>query len=545
MKFTPPPDHGTLDTSYIADVLAALYRSGRTGALRVEKGVFLKTLYVQDGQVAYASSNAQSDRLGEVLVRHGLLTPEQLDDAMKRLQPDVSLGKVLVQLGYLSPKELVQGAHLQVAAVVDSLFQWTEGAYHFMEGPLPKQVVNLHIPLPALVLEYTARHAPVAWVRRYLPEDHEARASLLETFYRVQPEMTLPAEIEEVFTWLDGRSTVEEIAAQTGREAFFIAKVVVGLGVLGLAEVTLTPRPVSVPETVPAQPEPQTEAIPAPAETLRVASPEPAEVPPPAPEPVRPSEAPPSPTPPFTGVVTVPQRRYRRRAVAAVRLRRLAIAVFLAVLAVGLSGLALWVWRQGRSPQPAFTEVPTARPSPPPMPPAPSPVAPTSQEATKPSPTAPPSSPPAEAPAPAPSPTSPPAPAPSGPVTVETQAPSVPGPGPEVARLIEQGELPTAARRSSEWLRRQDPQAWTVQVELACRAETVLQALRQVRNPGQMYVLPKSFRGQPCYVIGYGVFSDPAAAEEARRTHLSEELLRQPSPPRVLSVRQILQLVGK
>lgn len=541
MKFTPPPDHGTLDAYYIADVLAALYRSGRTGALRVEKGVFLKTLYVQDGQVAYASSNAQSDRLGEVLVRHGLLTPEQLDDAMKRLQPDVSLGKVLVQLGYLSPKELVQGAHLQVAAVVDSLFQWTEGTYHFMEGPLPKQVVNLHIPLPALVLEYTARHALVAWVRRYLPEDHEARASLLETFYRVQPEMSLPSEVEEVFTWLDGQSTVEEIAARTGREAFFIAKVIVGLGVLGLAEVTLTPRPVSVPETVPVSSEsqpvsPPTKVPPTPTETLRVVTAE-MEAPRPEPEAPPPTRPPaPPPTQPLTGVVTVPQRHYRRRVAAAVRLRRVAVAVFLTVLALGLSGLALWVWRQGRSPQPVPTEVPPTRPPAPPAPVPPTPTAPAAEAPT----------PPTESLTPAPTP-SPPTPSGPPPVAVTVETPPAPGPGsgPEVAPLIEQRELSTAARRSSEWLRRQDPQAWTVQVELACRVETVVQALRQVRHPEQMYVLPKSFRDQPCYVIGYGVFSDPAAAEEARRTHLSEDLLRQPSPPRVISVRQIRRLAGE
>jgi outer membrane biosynthesis protein TonB len=531
VQFTPPPDHGTLDAYYIADVLAALYRSGRTGALRVERGVFLKTLYVQDGQVAYASSNAQSDRLGEVLIRHGLLTPEQLDDAMKRLQPDVSLGKILVQLGYLSPKELVQGAHLQVTAVVDSLFQWTEGTYHFMEGPLPKQVVNLHIPLPALVLEHTARHAPVAWVRRYLPEDQEARASLLEAFYRVQPEMNLPSNFEEVFTWLDGRSTVEEIAAQTGLEAFFVAKVIVGLGILGLAEVTLTPRPAPTLETAPAGPEalpvsPTTEAVPEPTETLSVEAPEP--------EPTTPSgEAPvPSPTRPFAGVVTVPQRRYRQRMAAAARLRRLAIAVFLTVLAVGLSGLALWLWLQGRSPQPTPLEVPVTRPLPS-SPPAPTPPAPSPEKPPMPSSAPSPPSPPVESPPPTPSP----------PVTVETRMPA--GPGPEVTRLIEQKDLPAAARRSSEWLRRQDPQAWTVQVELACRSETVLQALRQVRNPEQMYILPKSFRGQSCYVVGYGLFQDPSAAEEVRQTHLSEELLRQPSPPRVVSVRQLLRIAGE
>jgi hypothetical protein len=469
VQFTPPPDHGTLDAYYIADVLAALYRSGRTGALRVEKGVFLKTLYVQDGQVAYASSNAQSDRLGEVLIRHGLLTPEQLDDAMKRLQPDVSLGKVLVQLGYLSPKELVRGAHLQVMAVVDSLFQWTEGTYHFMEGPLPKQVVNLHISLPALVLEHTTRHAPVAWVRRYLPEDQEARASLLENFYRVQPEMNLPANFEEVFTWLDGRSTVEEIAAQTGLEASFVAKVIVGLGILGLAEVTLTPRPALTLETAPAGPEavpvsPATEVVPEPSETLSL------ETPAPKPEVSRPStpskEVPaPSPTQPFVGVVTVPQRRYRQQMAAAARLRRLAVAVLLTVLAVGLSGLALWLWLQSRSPQPTPMEGPVTRPLPSspsaPTPPTPSPEKPPmpssvpsspSVEPSPPSPSSPPTpTPPEPSPKESPAPSSPPSPpspsvqssppSPSPPGTAETRVSA--GPGPGITRLLDQEDLPT------------------------------------------------------------------------------------------------------
>ena len=75
-----------------------------TGMFRAERESIIKVIYFKEGEIAFASSNQPSDRLGEVLIKRGQLTREQLDMAMSKLEANVSLGCMLVELGYLSPK---------------------------------------------------------------------------------------------------------------------------------------------------------------------------------------------------------------------------------------------------------------------------------------------------------------------------------------------------------------------------------------------------------------------------------------------------------
>lgn len=264
------PDHGTLDHYYIADVFSALFQKKRTGALRLEKDSYLKIVYIADGQIAYASSNAKFDRLGEVLVRRGMLTREQLDDAMKRVEPGKSLGKVLVEIGYLSPKELVLGARLQVYTILDSLFQWDDGVYHFNEGPLPPQVVNLKIHIPSIVIDGVTNHARMEWIRKHIPGGHTASIELNETFYEFQPALELRPNVEEVISWCDGVHTIEEIAEKTGLNAFFIAKVMVALSVLqfGLLKLKEIPDAAAIEQT--SRAEEKTESPPQPVESEKL-----------------------------------------------------------------------------------------------------------------------------------------------------------------------------------------------------------------------------------------------------------------------------------
>ncbi len=249
------PDHGNLNEHYIADILAPIFTEKRTGTLRVEKGSYLKIVYFKDGKIAYATSNAQFDRLGEVLVRSGLLTHEQLEDAMKRMDQKTSLGKLLIQLGYLNPKELVQGARLQVYTIVDSIFQWDEGSYHFTEAPLPKQVVNLNIPIPAIYLDGISSHAPMTWLRKLIPEGYTASLLLNEQFYAIQSELELRPNVEEVISWFDGELTIEEIASKTGLNEFFIAKVMAALSKLSLGTLQLKAKPSAEGEEIPGESE--------------------------------------------------------------------------------------------------------------------------------------------------------------------------------------------------------------------------------------------------------------------------------------------------
>lgn len=96
----------------LADLLSVLHRSSKSGFLLFGFSDHEKAVYLHRGEVVFAASNQGVDRLGECLLRSGILTLEQLRDAEKRWDPKARLGKVLVERGVLTPRELWDGVKL-------------------------------------------------------------------------------------------------------------------------------------------------------------------------------------------------------------------------------------------------------------------------------------------------------------------------------------------------------------------------------------------------------------------------------------------------
>ncbi len=96
---------GSLSEVSFIEVLKDLSASNLTGMVRLETGPVIKVVYLQNGTIAFASSNEKTDRLTEVLKRAGKLTPEQIEHAQARIKANVSLGQTLVAFGYISPKD--------------------------------------------------------------------------------------------------------------------------------------------------------------------------------------------------------------------------------------------------------------------------------------------------------------------------------------------------------------------------------------------------------------------------------------------------------
>ena len=113
------------------------------------------TVYIKDGNIVFASSNLPEDRVGNILVHAGKLTPEQVEAALKfKGATRKKFGAIVVELGFLTPKELFDGLKLQVKEIIYSLFRWEEGAYHFTPGDLPRQTIPLVLD-PAQIISET------------------------------------------------------------------------------------------------------------------------------------------------------------------------------------------------------------------------------------------------------------------------------------------------------------------------------------------------------------------------------------------------------
>jgi hypothetical protein len=138
----------------LADLLSMVHAAGKSGFLLLGHGDHEKSVFLHRGEVVFASSNQRVDRIGECLLRAGLITLEQLREADKRWSPTSRFGKVLVELGVLTPRDLWNAVKAQVEEIVRSLFAYTAGTVHFWEGEVqPDNIVRLALPTQRLIAE--------------------------------------------------------------------------------------------------------------------------------------------------------------------------------------------------------------------------------------------------------------------------------------------------------------------------------------------------------------------------------------------------------
>lgn len=166
---TLPPGvvSGRLEGASIPDLVWSLCSRGMTGVLRVSRAHVRKTLYLSDGDIVFAASSDPNDRLGELLLRRGKITLDQLEAALRELASGKRLGTLLVESGGLTPQGLVEAVVEQVRAIVLDLLTWDEGEYAFAEGPLPTaEVITLQVRSAELLLQGIRRIGSLTRIRR-------------------------------------------------------------------------------------------------------------------------------------------------------------------------------------------------------------------------------------------------------------------------------------------------------------------------------------------------------------------------------------------
>ena len=151
-----------LELSRVAFAVGEVVEGGAALADRLFEHLdHAKSIYIHRGEVVFAASNQQVDRLGEVLLRLSVITPEQFREAKAAYSPHAKFGRVLVERGFLSPRELWAGVKAQVEEIVRSLFAYGAGQVLFWEGEVrPDNVVRLSLPTRKLIALTTTPERP-------------------------------------------------------------------------------------------------------------------------------------------------------------------------------------------------------------------------------------------------------------------------------------------------------------------------------------------------------------------------------------------------
>ena len=204
---------GRLDEDDFPDIVQELSHDRWTGVLRLQREQEKIGITIEDGHLVFASTSNTDYRLGPRLLRRGVITLRQMEDAGKSMTPGKRFGTVLVEMGYLEPKELVRGVVDQTRDIILLAFHWTSGTYHLEPGPAPGETITLDMSTPQLILDgiaqieawsrvergsggLEARYAPVAGTQaqfRQLTLDVD-QAALLRSIKAVRDLESLLAE---------------------------------------------------------------------------------------------------------------------------------------------------------------------------------------------------------------------------------------------------------------------------------------------------------------------------------------------------------------
>jgi len=153
------PLSGNIKDTPLSEVLEELGTKMATGTLTVRTADTEKSVHLKDGQIIYASSTDAQDRLGEILIRDGKLSRENLETTLllhKKAGGFKKLGALLVEKGFVSPKELFAGLKTQVKEIIYSLFLEESAQYRFEEN-LPPDIIQLQINIEELIVEIIQR----------------------------------------------------------------------------------------------------------------------------------------------------------------------------------------------------------------------------------------------------------------------------------------------------------------------------------------------------------------------------------------------------
>ena len=139
---------GELAETCLPRILHNLYSLRTTGLLHLENRDIKKVVYIRNGYPIFVRSNMVREFLGQMLVRNGTLSDEDLEKSLAFSQAKGQRhGMALLEMGLLTPHQLNDALQRQVVEKLLDIFSWEGGNYKFIQAREFKEGVTSITPV--------------------------------------------------------------------------------------------------------------------------------------------------------------------------------------------------------------------------------------------------------------------------------------------------------------------------------------------------------------------------------------------------------------
>ncbi len=202
---------GDISVVGIVEIVGIINSLRKDGVLTFVKEDFRKALYFQGGELVYAVSGLEEDRLGNILFRNGKITREVLLEVADKVKSGTRLGEILMEKKLITPRDVYVGLTQQVKAIFLSLFSYQDGFYIFEEKkPDLRNAVRLSESTLELIMEGMRQYGELSRLRSII-SDRESILSQISP----SPDIQLNEKERYILTFVDSNRTVNQIIEES------------------------------------------------------------------------------------------------------------------------------------------------------------------------------------------------------------------------------------------------------------------------------------------------------------------------------------------
>lgn len=163
---------GQITEKHLTTLMRELAQKGANGLLRLSRGRSMKAIFFESGSPVFAISNLATEQIDQKLIREGLATAAQIDQAKAQAAKPNQIGQTLVKMRLLSESDMRKATREMVLDIIISLFEWNEGEYSFDEKIRVSHEVKLDATASDIILECARRASTLdQFVQAIAPED--------------------------------------------------------------------------------------------------------------------------------------------------------------------------------------------------------------------------------------------------------------------------------------------------------------------------------------------------------------------------------------
>ena len=234
--FTPEPASPLYQTDIaqtpLPEVLVKIHKYRAPGRLDCRRGDEVKRIYLERGDIIFATTNRLAESLGDVLLSAGHITRHQYDESLLRVRETGKRhGTVLVEMKILTSEQLFHAVRDHIQGILWSVFSWGFGNVGFTPGRDKRlEFIKVEIPIPQAVMQ-GVRHMPDA-------RNIVARLGSKSTIYGQTGAqlsgLTLRPDEQVLLDAVDGRRVLYELVNTPPLSAGDNARILYALMTLGL-----------------------------------------------------------------------------------------------------------------------------------------------------------------------------------------------------------------------------------------------------------------------------------------------------------------------